>query len=773
MCKFFQYFYNKIIFLFQPIGISISPTLLIFFGVFFINNCTAALIFTTEDEGTKGENFTLDSDSTATEYIDLDFGTYLDSKLRFDLLNNKFVLNKSIDFTGNELKNFRIESLGNSPLCDEEHRGRMYNNLQDNKSYICNGKIWKAIDLENNGNSGVGNTGVLAPGQSLVVSHDIANPNYYLNVTALKIIGDIQTEFSDLFFDKNNEPKFLQEDANKTDFLVEKLILQKQTGENLIFNTSFDNPADYIFDNAKIKINNGKASLKENIILDSLVGYWRFDNDKNPAYLADYSGNNHTLQNINNVNFVNGKIGDCANFNEDNHLRLEDHNDFDLQSEGTISVWIYLEKDVKEKYAGLVHKGDSPYWFDEAYSLQFWSNQKIRLVLSSTQWFRGSNELDTQKKFKKDQGWQHIVGMWNPSGMYLYVNGKLDNSSNKTGILENSSGGLNIGAQLHGHRNNHGFNGKIDEVMIYNKSLTENQISELYNQGKSIILQKYPNDNPTLITKTSHQNTELSKFVDFLVSKNGAGDLGFQLSTNRNDWLHWNGNSWIIGNLQSYNTESQIKNNIQFLESDNLFLKIFFISDGSSQIELDNIDISYQTNGGYPTNKIFFVSTTDHNQFESSTWAQINKLEINNNILNQTNIKYLVSFDQRKTWKYWAKNSWQTAGNDLYQKNIFANANNADVLNNLTSLHWNDSGGFISGQTSNINFAAALKTDDESITPEITNIKIFYNKGTQNEVWRKIQGTEADFFPIDFISDTEVRITNLTQEVQTIKLFVK
>jgi len=90
----------------------------------------------------------------------------------------------------------------------------------------------------------------------------------------------------------------------------------------------------------------------------------------------------------------------------------------------------------------------------------------------------GTFEAPTNTKF---------VGTLNGS-MKIYVNGQLDNSSANTVALKNTTGDLQIGAQLDQIFNpaykNFGFAGTIDEVAIYNRALTAQEIQNNYNPAK-------------------------------------------------------------------------------------------------------------------------------------------------------------------------------------------------------------------------------------------------------------------------------------------------
>jgi len=75
--------------------------------------------------------------------------------------------------------------------------------------------------------------------------------------------------------------------------------------------------------------------------------------------------------------------------------------------------------------------------------------------------------------------WYHIVGIYNGTNVLLYRNNVLQSSiGNLTGIVHTGSYLTNIGTWYSG--NSH-WNGTIDDVMIFNRSLSAAEISNIYN----------------------------------------------------------------------------------------------------------------------------------------------------------------------------------------------------------------------------------------------------------------------------------------------------
>lgn len=124
----------------------------------------------------------------------------------------------------------------------------------------------------------------------------------------------------------------------------------------------------------------------------------------------------------------------------------------------------------------------------------------------------------------------------------------------------------------------------------------------------------------------------------------------------------------------------------------------------------------------YPTAQAYYVTTSDSSQLSASTWAGISGISFTQTTPASTNIKYLVSFDGRLSWKYWNGSSWVVSTLD----NLQTNGMSSTTLESLSSANWSASGGFEAGTTTKIDFAADLSTSDSSVSPELDNIEVTY-----------------------------------------------
>ena len=200
---------------------------------------------------------------------------------------------------------------------------------------------------------------------------------------------------------------------------------------------------------------------------------------------SNYLGNIHG-----NTQWVAGKVGTALNFDAGpgglgGYAQVPDSSSLDLTTSGTIEAWIYADSLISGQGEGIVHKGDATDFSDEAYSLQFWTGNTIALLVNAGS---GSYQLIQSTVDLASNQWYHVVGTWDSSGMQIYINGQINNSNTISAVAQKNSGALNIGAQLSSNYNsslnNLGFNGTIDEVQVYDKALSADEISAYYNSTK-------------------------------------------------------------------------------------------------------------------------------------------------------------------------------------------------------------------------------------------------------------------------------------------------
>jgi hypothetical protein len=76
--------------------------------------------------------------------------------------------------------------------------------------------------------------------------------------------------------------------------------------------------------------------------------------------------------------------------------------------------------------------------------------------------------------------WYNVIGTYDGIYMRLYLDGVFYNITGVSGLLGSNYENLLIGSCYEGYY----FNGKIDDIRIYNRALNETEIQQLYNEAK-------------------------------------------------------------------------------------------------------------------------------------------------------------------------------------------------------------------------------------------------------------------------------------------------
>ncbi|MDI6738540.1 MAG: LamG domain-containing protein, partial [Nanoarchaeota archaeon] len=109
------------------------------------------------------------------------------------------------------------------------------------------------------------------------------------------------------------------------------------------------------------------------------------------------------------------------------------------------------------------------------YALTYYSDGKIYFYI-----YTGSNYISSGTGFSLNE-WHHIVGTFNGTGKALYIDGTqvAINATDSYGATGTYSGPALIGGGYGGYY----LNGSIDEVHIYNRSLSAEEVRAHYNAG--------------------------------------------------------------------------------------------------------------------------------------------------------------------------------------------------------------------------------------------------------------------------------------------------
>jgi len=219
------------------------------------------------------------------------------------------------------------------------------------------------------------------------------------------------------------------------------------------------------------------------VVDEGLVSYWDFDHIAGKTVEDRWGNNDGTM--VGNPQKVEGKIGNALEFDGDNYVDCGNDASLNFSSTNswTISAWINT---VTTSDEGVFSRIDAAQDY-KGYELMIVANGQIATGLINAWSSSNSLWVDTVGTGWADENWHHIAstydGSENVDGMKIYVDG----NSEALDIIQNgfTSGNsidpnknAKIGARINGAGITNEFNGTIDEVAIYNRALSEDEVEQ-------------------------------------------------------------------------------------------------------------------------------------------------------------------------------------------------------------------------------------------------------------------------------------------------------
>ena len=213
-------------------------------------------------------------------------------------------------------------------------------------------------------------------------------------------------------------------------------------------------------------------------LTDGLVSYYPFNSNANDA-----TGNNHngTVHGATLTTDRFGNLNSAYSFDGVNdYIRIPDDPQLDGMNSLTLSVWVKInggtqETEILNKYVHGPPHSDSSY--------------NIGIDSGPLAVFQYATNDDSVIKISNDplpiEPWHHIVGVYTGVGGSLFVDGSIvalsRDDPDSAGPLNSITADLLIGCGEGGGSLVRFFAGEIDDVCIYNRALSPEEISELYN----------------------------------------------------------------------------------------------------------------------------------------------------------------------------------------------------------------------------------------------------------------------------------------------------
>jgi len=161
--------------------------------------------------------------------------------------------------------------------------------------------------------------------------------------------------------------------------------------------------------------------------------------------------------------------------------------DYNILSKYSVSVWIHPDKYSSNNQA-IINNSKHDNGKLDMIGLQLLNKDhpnypnKIQFFHNDSTEINGADSITTDRDFQISK-WIHIVIVNNGDSLKIYYDGQLDNALiNVTQNSITNKAFWKIG-KLNDINGNY-FDGKIDDIRIYNKAITENKIKEIFNNGR-------------------------------------------------------------------------------------------------------------------------------------------------------------------------------------------------------------------------------------------------------------------------------------------------
>jgi len=228
---------------------------------------------------------------------------------------------------------------------------------------------------------------------------------------------------------------------------------------------------DQIAEHADSYFNPAKEIVPVDPGTEGLAAYYSFENDVNDS---SGNGNNGTI--VGDPVFVEGPAGygTALEFNGDDYIDCGNGDSLQIQDAITISFWFNVVA-FENTWEGFLAKGDSAYRASRGDG----TGDATHMGISGTTagggngWFNGVTLVTGGV-------WHHFAGTYDGAEARIYIDGVLDATTEATGQINLNDFNFSIGENL--EATGRFLHGKLDEVMLYNRALSELEV--MYLAGK-------------------------------------------------------------------------------------------------------------------------------------------------------------------------------------------------------------------------------------------------------------------------------------------------
>lgn len=223
----------------------------------------------------------------------------------------------------------------------------------------------------------------------------------------------------------------------------------------------------------------GNNNKNGEFLSDGLVGYWKMDETaanscSDGTDTCDSSGNAMNGTWVDHASYGPGKFGNGTvydgvdEFLDDDRTTIADNDLLDFGAAQDFSFSMWFKRDTPGATEVLFNKSSG----SVGYEVNFNGSNQVRL------WINGAYLITTTNALTDSTSWHQVVVTVKRNGKTdLYIDG-----INWASVASNQNTTANNGSLFVGSNGTSAvFDGNIDEFRIYNRALTPNEVSQLYN----------------------------------------------------------------------------------------------------------------------------------------------------------------------------------------------------------------------------------------------------------------------------------------------------
>ncbi|MEK7089417.1 MAG: LamG domain-containing protein [Patescibacteria group bacterium] len=225
----------------------------------------------------------------------------------------------------------------------------------------------------------------------------------------------------------------------------------------------------------------GKEGMVDNDVTNGLVGEWKFDEDAGTTstltYDASGNGNNGTLVGSPIRATSTCKIGNCLKFNgADNYVSVTNSATVkSISTTGTIATWINLTVAPTSTNLQLIADVDGTASCTARGMIFYISATQFKFQYGSG----GACQNASSVTVPATNQWFHIVATWDGlAGAKMYVNGTSEGNNVAVSNVSIAQASTYIASQA---GTTSFINGLVDDLRIYNRALSADEVKQLYN----------------------------------------------------------------------------------------------------------------------------------------------------------------------------------------------------------------------------------------------------------------------------------------------------